>query len=269
MLNRKYRKYIRLIVYIIGFHSYFIFPKSICRKQLNSTTILMYTSILFSETSSNSKRTTTANILENKIVSTTIPLSYIPYYWGNFNPVGISSTINNFITTTFSYKFCNIFNGKSSMFGSLVHGSKSFLIKVSDLESMIIHSGEFLNAITFNFNDENSKTLGNLLNSEIISNTTINLTGKHIRSINIGYNFWIGNIQFEIYDTLTKRIITTSEFGGSGGSKTSINIKRMAPKGSKSFQINSFHISFDSSYIRTFGVGFSYEFCDFSLFKVK
>jgi hypothetical protein len=244
MLNGKI---LWLIVCIIYLHSHFIIPKSICSRQRISTT----------------------NILENKIVSTTVPISYIPYYWDNSHQlIPAISTINILITTTPNYyKFCTNFNGASSIFGKPVHGLKANLVQVKDLKSIIVHSGEFVNAITFNFNDENSKTFGSLLNLDINSNSTIDLIGKHISSINIRHGLWINSLQFVIYDHLTKKATITNEFGGSGGSQTSINKKRMTPYESNAFQITSFRFSADSFYVRTLAVGFNYDLCPLLLFK--
>ncbi len=239
MLNSKV---LWLIVCIIYLHSHFIIPKSICSKQRISTT----------------------NILENKIVSTTVPISYIPYY----QLIPAISTLNILITTTRNYyKFCTNFNGKSSIFGKPVYGLKANLVQVKDLKSIIIHSGEFVNAITFNFNDENSKTFGSLLNLDINSNSTIDLLGKHISSINIRHGLWINSLQFVIYDPLTKKTTITNEFGSSEGSQTNINKKRMTPYESNAFKITSFRFSADSFYVRTFAVGFNYDLCPRLLFK--
>ena len=176
----------------------------------------------------------------------------------------ILTTTPELITTTIKLGDCNMRNGRSSLFGT--DGSPYFLnkfdVKISDLKSIEIRSGEFVYALKFNYKNGNSLFQGYTLKHKIKLISTIDLENKQIAALHFRSGLWINNVQFLIYDLLNKTYSWTRAFGGQGGDQTYIDAESLAPSSSE-FQITSLSgSSHPNDYIRTLRVGYSYKQCN-------
>ena len=176
----------------------------------------------------------------------------------------ILTTTSELITTTIKVGECNTRNGRSSLFGT--DGSLYFLtkfdVKISDLKSIEIHSGEFVYALKFNYKNGNSLYQGYTLKNHVKSISTVDLENKQIAAFHFRFGSWLNNIKFLIYDPSNKTFSWTAAFGGQGGLPTYIDAHTLAPPSSE-FQITSLSGSAHPyDYIRTLRVGYSYKECN-------
>ena len=176
----------------------------------------------------------------------------------------LSTTTTEMSTTTIIPGECKTLNGRSSLFGT--DGSQYFLtqfnVKISDLKSIEIRSGEVVYALNFIYKNGNSLYHGYTLKHDVKIVLTINLEDKQIAAVHFRSGLWINNIQFLIYDLSNKTYTWTRAFGGQGGDQTFIDAQSVAPL-SSNFQITSLSGSahpFD--FIRTLRVGYSYKQCN-------
>ena len=173
-------------------------------------------------------------------------------------------TTTEMSTTTIIPGECKTLNGRSSLFGT--YGSLYFLtqfnVKISDLKSIEVHSGEFVYALNFIYKNGNTLYQGFTLKDNVKIVFTIDLENKQIAALHFRSGLWINNVQFLIYDLLNKTFTWTRAFGGQGGDQTFIDAQSVAPL-SSNFQITSLSGSahpFD--FIRTLRVGYSYKQCN-------
>ena len=165
---------------------------------------------------------------------------------------------------------CQIKRDESKFFGTYYQGKSSniFDVNISDLRSIVINSGEYVNSILFNFINGDSILYGDDKNNESSSfnnrsSTNINLENKVIVAAHIRSGWWIDNIQFLIFDLFTNTYTWTDALGGHGGKPKYIDAASYAPEASN-FQIVSIagSVAPDNSVIQTLKIGFSYELCN-------
>ena len=169
-------------------------------------------------------------------------------------------------TSTISFDTCIIKNRQSNLFGSYNQGysNDTFDVNITDLSSIVIYSGQFVHSIQFNFANGDSILYGEDKNKVSITlTTTIDLIEKQIAAVHVRSGWWIDNVQFLIYDQISKIYTWTSALGGHGGLVSLIDMNNIAPQASN-FQIVSIlgSVAPDDSNIATLQFRYSYEVCN-------
>lgn len=107
--------------------------------------------------------------------------------------------------------FTNSF-GDSKLSGAIIKQ-----VDLTGLSSITVYSGNYLDAIQFNYTNGIIEYFGSSISSDISSIVEIDMANKLITGINLKYDLAINCIQFQIYDLKTDITTLTQVFGGNEG----------------------------------------------------
>ena len=208
---------------------------------------------------------TTADSFENanKIVRSTLPSKMMP------TEVYFPSL------TTPDYDTCGSVNGFTKSYGYWINTyfDRHFDFKFSDLSSIIVFSGRFVNGIRFYYLNGAIETVGNygngmpMMNNQrfpINKTTLIDLVNKTVIAINIRTEAVIKSIQFLIHDLSENTLTWTPVLGGHCNFCDQLQLDVNIIK----HEVSDFHITIISGYagygfIKTLQFGYTFEKCKF------
>ena len=148
---------------------------------------------------------------------------------------------------------------KSNIIGTSISNLPTFEISISSVNTIVLYTTNFLNAIQFNM--KNNQVLVYGVVNKNVKATQIDLANKQITAMNIRSDSVINSVQFLIYNLLTKRYQWTFEIGNSlNGTISSVDLPTYAPTAA-SFQITSISGSYNSQAILSMIIGYSFKAC--------
>ena len=148
-------------------------------------------------------------------------------------------------------------------------GEDSFNVLFSEISSITVHSGSFINALEFQHLDGSIEIHGNVNNTDTTSVKTIYLNNLVVTSMNIRADWAIRGLQFQLYDPLTNNYSMSDEFGSKIGNLFNINTQYIRADLNRSGYVGSVEIlniyhlsgSYRTNYPVKLSVGFYYIFC--------
>ena len=115
-----------------------------------------------------------------------------------------------------------------------------------------------MHAFGFQYTNGTFLPYGNIANNAITQINSVSLLNWYISAVFLRSASWIDSIKFELTNKITNAVALTPQFGGNGGSLSSLNFKTL---NASHVEIKQFSGYCDNTLVRQFKIGYSYKIC--------